>query len=142
MRHPATLSQVVRATPAQKPKRRWGADIAFYVSDTSALQPWMIQLGTNANPSADYCLVYNYESSWTPPTSCPSPGSVPTSDSGNNGNAMGYWYKDNINTSFSHTAAYTYDNVNRLSTAVATGSSTYNLTSATRRMVQTANTAT
>ncbi len=41
---------------------------------------------------------------------------------------MGYWYKDSVNTSFSHTAGYIYDNVNRLTAGVATGSSTYNLT--------------
>ena len=40
---------------------------------------------------------------------------------------MGYWYQDSVNTSYSHTAAYSYDDVNRLSTAVATGNSTYNL---------------
>jgi RHS repeat-associated protein len=41
---------------------------------------------------------------------------------------MGYWYLDNTNSSLSHTATYSYDGVNRLSTAVATGNSTYNLT--------------
>jgi RHS repeat-associated protein len=41
---------------------------------------------------------------------------------------MGYWYQDSVNSSFSHTATYTYDGVNRLTNAVATGSSTYNLT--------------
>ncbi len=95
------------------------------------LQPWMIQLGTASSGSgahSDYCLVYNYFSSWTPPSSCPSPGSVPTSGSGNNGSVMGYWYQDSVNSSFSHTASYTYDDVSRLITAVATGNSTYNLT--------------
>jgi RHS repeat-associated protein len=92
------------------------------------LQPWMIQLGTSGNTSADYCLVYNYFSSWTPPSSCPSPSAVPTSGSANNGSVMGYWYQDNVNpSSFTHTAAYTYDGVSRLATAVATGNSTYNL---------------
>ncbi|MGO8736520.1 MAG: RHS repeat domain-containing protein [Terriglobia bacterium] len=38
----------------------------------------------------------------------------------------GYWYQDNLNTSFSHTASYNFDNVNRLTAAVATGNSTYN----------------
>jgi len=40
----------------------------------------------------------------------------------------GYRYFDNVNTSLSYTATYTYDALNRLRTAVATGSSTYNLT--------------
>ena len=95
------------------------------------LQPWMIELGTagsSGNPSASYCLVYNYFSSWTPPSSCPQPSSVPTSGSGNNGNVMGYWYQDSVQSGLSHTATYSYDGVNRLSTAVATGNSTYNLT--------------
>jgi hypothetical protein len=39
----------------------------------------------------------------------------------------GFWYQDDLNTSFSHTASYGYDGVNRLSSAVATGNSTYNL---------------
>jgi RHS repeat-associated protein len=73
-------------------------------------------------------LVYNYASSWTPPTSCPSPSSVPTSGSGNDGNVMGYWYQDNVNPSLSHTATHTYDTLNRLSTSAATGSALYNLT--------------
>ena len=33
---------------------------------------------------------------------------------------MGYWYQDSVNPStFSHTASYTYDGVNRLWTATA-----------------------
>jgi RHS repeat-associated protein len=41
---------------------------------------------------------------------------------------MGYWYQDTAYSALSHTAAYTYDTVNRLSAAVATGNSAYNLT--------------
>jgi YD repeat-containing protein len=45
---------------------------------------------------------------------------------------MGYWYPDSANPSYSHTAAYTYDAVNRLTGAVATpfgaGTVSYNLT--------------
>jgi hypothetical protein len=87
------------------------------------LQPWMIELGKpggGSNTYANYCLVYNYFSTWTAPSSCPT-STAPTSGSGNNGNVMGYWYQDNVNSSFSHTASYTYDNVNRLSGAVAGG---------------------
>jgi YD repeat-containing protein len=96
------------------------------------LQPWMIELGTNGgNLSADYCLLYNYNSTWTPPSTCPDPSLVPTSGSGNNGNVVGYWYLDNVNP-FSHTAAYSYDAVNRLLTAAATpfgsGTASYNFT--------------
>ena len=122
--HPGTLAQYLTYTP-------WGAVSSFQngcvgsgctqaeenYTYNNRLQPWMIQLGTSGNTSADYCLVYNYfSSSWTPPTSCPSPSSVPASGTGNNGNAMGYWYRDNVNP-YSHTAAYTYDSVNRLTGA-------------------------
>lgn len=44
---------------------------------------------------------------------------------------MGYWYQDNYNpdSSLTHTANFTYDNVNRLVSGVATGTSnSYNLT--------------
>jgi RHS repeat-associated protein len=102
------------------------------------LQPWMIEVGTAAsgnNAYADYCLVYNYFSSWTPPSSCPAPSSVPTSGSGNNGNVMGYWYQDSVQSGFSHTASYGYDGVNRLNAActlsgsqcATSGSNVYNL---------------
>ena len=86
------------------------------------LQPAVIELGTTGNATADYCLVYNYYGS--SPTSCalPSPGT------NNNGNVMGYWYQDGVNSSFSHTATYSYDGVNQLTNAVASGSATYNLT--------------
>ena len=88
----------------------------------------MIELGSSTNSYANYCLVYNYFSSWTPPTSCPSPTGVPKSGLANNGNAMGYWFQDTTTTSDSHTATYAYDTLNRLTTSVATGNSTYNLT--------------
>src|SRR5271157_5970007 len=87
------------------------------------LQPVQIQLGTPSNNAADYCLVYNYYSG-SNPSSC----AVPPQGTLNNGNAMGYWYQDDVNASFSHAASYAYDSLNRLATAVATGSSTYNLT--------------
>jgi hypothetical protein len=51
----------------------------------------MIELGTSSNASAYSWWVYNhFTTSWTPPTSCPSPTSVPTTGTGNNGNVMGY----------------------------------------------------
>jgi RHS repeat-associated protein len=40
---------------------------------------------------------------------------------------LGYWYNDLANTSLSHTATFGYDGVNRLTSAFATGNSTYNL---------------
>jgi RHS repeat-associated protein len=88
------------------------------------LQPVMIELGTTSNATADYCLVYNYYSGVSNPTSC----TTPPQGSSNNGNVMGYFYQDSVSSSLGHTASFTYDGVNRLSTAAATGNSTYNLT--------------
>jgi RHS repeat-associated protein len=93
------------------------------------LQAARIELGTTSgSPSADYCFVYNYYSDKGNPTSC----AAPSQGSKNNGNVMGYWYQDSVNSSFSHTATYTYDTVNRLMTAVAApiplGTYGYNLT--------------
>jgi YD repeat-containing protein len=131
--HPQYLAQNISYTP-------WGAistlengcvgsgctnTVETYTYN-NRLQPWMIQLSTAS--SGGYCLVYNYLSSWTPPSTCPVAASVPTSGSGNNGNVNGYWYKDYSQSSFSHTASYTYDAVNRLTAAQATGNSTYNQT--------------
>ena len=88
------------------------------------LQPVNIQVGTFANTSANYCLVYNYYKSMSNPTACTTD---PTSGTGNNGNVWGMWYQDNANSSYSYSAAFGYDSVNRLSSAIATGNSTYNL---------------
>ena len=83
------------------------------------LQPWMIQLGTTTGgTSAEACWLYNYFSSWSGYSSCPTASSVPTSGSGNNGNVNAYYYKDNFQC-FSHTATFTYDSVNRLTAASA-----------------------
>ncbi len=91
------------------------------------LQPWVNSLTGGSNTG--YCLVYNYYTgSWTPPSSCPSAGSTPPAGTTDNGNVMGYWYQDISTSSLNHTATNSYDNANRLSTAVATGNFTYNLT--------------
>ena len=86
----------------------------------------MIELGTSSSPTAYYCQVYNYYSDEGNPTSCV----TPTQGVKNNGNVMGYWYQDNVQP-WSHTATYTYDNVNRILTAVGTpfgsGTASYNL---------------
>ncbi len=88
------------------------------------LQPVMIELGTTGNATADYCLVYNYYSDVGNPTSC----ATPSQGTKDNGTVIGYLYQDSVGSSFSHTASYAYDALKRLSTAVATGNSTYNLT--------------
>jgi RHS repeat-associated protein len=79
---------------------------------------------TNAkNAYVCYRLVYNYYADVSNPTSC----AVPSQGAQNNGNSMGYFY-NNVDTTYNHIAAYGYDHVNRLTSAVATGNSTYNLT--------------
>ncbi len=88
------------------------------------LQPVRIRAGNSGNLSALACLVYNYYAGVSNPSSCAVPAQATT---GNNGNVMGYDHLDNYWTSVSHTAAYTYDGVNRLTVAQATGNSTYNL---------------
>ncbi|HEV2418367.1 MAG TPA: RHS repeat-associated core domain-containing protein [Terriglobia bacterium] len=40
----------------------------------------------------------------------------------------GYLYQDSVNSSLGHAATYSYDSLNRLANAAATGSSTYNFT--------------
>ena len=92
------------------------------------LQPVRIRLGTSSTPNANYCLVYNYYAAANP-TSC----AIPAAGTGNNGSVMGYYYQDTTNPSLGHTATYGFDALNRLTSAVATGSSTYNLTFAVGR---------
>jgi RHS repeat-associated protein len=127
---PQTLAQNITYTP-------WGAvsqlqngcvgDGCTMVQETydynNRLQPVRIQLGTATNNSANHCLVYNYYSDVGNPSSC----AAPSQGTANNGNVMGYWYQDNVQP-WTHTASYTYDNLNRLATAWATGNATYNLT--------------
>ncbi len=126
--HPQYLAQSISYTP-------WGAvstlqngcvgSSCVNAQETyqynKRLQPWVISLAGASGTG--YCLVYNYYADESNPTSC----AAPTQGSQNNGNVMGYWYQDSSNSSLSHTATYSYDNVNRLSTAVATGNWTYNL---------------
>ena len=71
-------------------------------------------------------MVYNYYAGVANPTGCTSAPTQATT--GNNGNVMGLFYQDNLNSPFTHTQAYGYDNLNRLTMAVATGNSTYHLT--------------
>ena len=81
--------------------------------------PGQSSVGTTANAAADYCLVYNYYSSWTLPSSCPATSAVAPSGTTDNGNVMAYWYNDGSSPVSSHTATYSYDSLNRLSGAVA-----------------------
>ncbi len=89
------------------------------------LQPVRIQLGTPPNPAANSCLVYNYYVGVSNPTSCAIPSQAA---SGNNRNEVGHYFQDTTNPSLGHMATYGYDNLNRLTSSVATGSATHNLT--------------
>jgi YD repeat-containing protein len=85
------------------------------------LQPVTVQLGTSSNAAAYYSLAYSYAGSAKPPCN-------KIQGAGDNGNVTGYTYTDSMNPSLSHTATYCYDALNRLTQAIATGNSTYNLT--------------
>ncbi len=76
-------------------------------------------------PTADSCRVYNYYVGVNNASACSETPSNWPSGSNNNGNAAGYYYLDNANSGLSHAATYHYDHVNRLSTAAATGNSSY-----------------
>jgi RHS repeat-associated protein len=93
-------------------------------SYNNRLQASEIQLGTSGNAGADYSLAYNYSlPGGTTPPGCP----VQAQGSGNNGSVIGYTYSDSVNPSYSNSALFVYDSVNRLACAQATGDSTYNL---------------
>src|SRR5437016_8218536 len=74
--------------------------------------------------AANSCLVYNYYGNVGNPTSC----AVPSQGTGNNGSVMGHYFQDSTNSSLGHTSSYSYDALNRLTSSVATGSATANLT--------------
>jgi RHS repeat-associated protein len=90
----------------------------------SRLQPVLMELGNSSNLSADYCLAYNYYSSQGTPSSCVKP----SEGTGDNGDILGTFRQDSTNSSYGHAFTFTYDGVNRLKNAVATGSPAYNMT--------------
>jgi RHS repeat-associated protein len=79
--------------------------------------------GGLATPTADSCQAYNYYSDVPNPTTCVN-GTPPSQGTHNNGNVIGYYHVDNANP-LNHQLAFTYDAVNRLTSAVATGQVTY-----------------
>jgi RHS repeat-associated protein len=83
------------------------------------------ELGTSSNHSADSCRVYNYYVGVNNASSCSESPSAWPQGSNNNADVAGYYYVDNANTSLSHAATYSYDAVNRLGSAAATGNVTY-----------------
>ena len=105
----------------------WGQDARTRRKPTRTItdcRPREIQLGTSGSPGADFTLAYNYSlpGGATPP-GCP----VQAQGSGNNGSVIGYTYSDSVKPSYSNSALFVYDSVNRLACAQATGNSTYNL---------------
>ena len=93
-------------------------------SYNNRLEASQIQLGASGNPGADFTLAYNYSL----PGGATTPGCpVQAQGSGNNGSVIGYTYSDSVNPSYSNSALFVYDSVNRLACAQATGNSTYNL---------------
>ena len=89
------------------------------------LQPAVVELGTAANHALDSCRVYNYYAGVANANSCSeNPANWPTGTN-NNGNVVGYYFNDAVTSGLSHKATYTYDGVNRLASAAATGNSTY-----------------
>ena len=72
--------------------------------------------------------MYNYYVGTANASACSeSPSGWPTGTN-NNGNVAGYYFNDAVHTGLKHSATYTYDSVNRLSTAAATGSIAYSQT--------------
>ena len=136
--HPATLATGTCISNTSICYKAWGAlkylengcvgsgctslqESYFY---NTLLQPAVIELGTSATHAADSCRVYNYYANAANASAC-SETTWPTG-SNNNGDVAGYYYVDNINSGLDHAAIYTYDGVNRLASAVATGSVAYN----------------
>ena len=92
------------------------------------LQMAVAEQGTAGNDAGHYCWVYNYYVGDANATACSeSPSGWPTGTN-NNGNVAGYYFNDAVHTGLKHSATYTYDTVNRLSSAIATGSIAYNQT--------------
>jgi len=89
------------------------------------LQPAVIELGTSTSHAANSCRVYNYYVGVANASACSESLSAWPTGNNNDRDVAGYYYVDNISTGLNHSAVYTYDAVNRLSRAGATGNSTY-----------------
>jgi RHS repeat-associated protein len=133
--HPATLAQNILynaagdVTSLQNGCVGSGCTIIqetyFY---NQRMQMAVAELGNSTTHGADSCRVYNYYVGATNVSACSElPSAWPTGNN-NNGDVAGYYYVDNISTGLNHSAVYTYDAVNRLKSAAATGNSTYSQT--------------
>ncbi|MGO8788442.1 MAG: RHS repeat-associated core domain-containing protein [Terriglobia bacterium] len=88
------------------------------------MQMAVAELGTSSSHTSDSCREYSYDAH-TVPSGCSESSSAWPTGTTNNGNVGGYYYADSANTGLSHPAAYTYDGVNRLIGAAATGNASY-----------------
>ncbi len=88
------------------------------------LQVVRLQLAPYQTTNDLVCWVYNDYSNVANPTAC----SIPSQGTGNDGDVVGQYEKDTVNTSLSHTVGLTYDPTHRLTRSVATGNATHNLT--------------
>lgn len=129
--HPGTLAQSIKYAPHGALTQLQNGCVGTGCTQrqetydyNNRLQAVRIQLGTPTNQNANSCQVYNYYGVANP-TSCSIPAQA---SSGNDRNVMGHFLQDTTNPTQGHTATYTYDNVNRLTTSVATGSSVHNVT--------------
>ncbi len=146
--HPPTLAVVIYSPSGQVASFQDGCAGTNCGKDQSGpvegydynnrLQAVRTQFGTASSwdsyyPQSDYfCSVYNYYVGASNPTTCVVPN-PPSSGAQNNGSPrrlVGEYFRDTTNSSLSHTASYTYDHLNRLTTGqtLTTDSSQYNLT--------------
>ena len=99
-------------------KRPSGTAAGFTATHTfnARSHPQPIQLARDPSPPTGLCLMYNYYYGTRTPKECVQR----VSQSGaNNGDVIGYMYKDSRYTSLRHKAEFTYDSLNRLWSAIA-----------------------
>jgi len=130
--NPVGAGRLLRGTRgcAKWCKRPSGTAAGFTATDTFNARslPQRIQLARDPFPPPDLYLMYNCYSGIQTAREC----KQPVSQSGaNNGDVIGYMYKDSRHTNLRHKAEFTYDSLNRLSSAIATpvspGTVSYNL---------------
>jgi hypothetical protein len=83
---------------------------------TGRALPQRIESARDPFPPARFCLISNYYSGIQTLREC----EQQVSQSGaNNGNVLGYMYKDSRYTNLRHKAVFTYDGLNRLASPIA-----------------------
>jgi RHS repeat-associated protein len=123
--HPATLATLTYAphggvATLQNGSVDGGTQRLESYDYNNRLQPVRIRLGSSGTPDANSCEVYNYYPGVSnPPSNCEMPSQA---TSGNNGNVVGHYLKDNTSTptpDVGHTLTSAYDTLSRLSGAEA-----------------------